>query len=345
MGISIYTVEGAVWACLSVSWLAIRLSASRSPLDESAVVLAAALALTNFACASLSTDSKNAQRLYFQVVFAAWVSLAYQVADCLSVPALSDKYLNSPGLGHFFSVFSVAVSLALLTVQMLVAGAAVPDVLWQGTEWTDVLVALAALFQACAFHGHPQSAEYAISVLIIIMSFSILALTCVCSLVVFPLSSGIGSLSVDQILQISSISLKVVCSGFALGLAYSSGSATWALPLVLLVPVALDTMMLIFESNYRELQGEQQHEASAPPQPQPTPRPPPQIPRPRLLPRPATPQPKPEVPATASIVFARPSAAPPEQGVSAFLVTSRIDQDALLFKNTRPLVARNKKMS
>jgi hypothetical protein len=363
MGISIYSVEGAVWACLTVSWLAIRNSASKSPLEEASLVVAAALAFTNLLCTSFSQERKATQRLYFQLIFAVWVAFAYEIADCLTASKLSDRYLNSPGIGRSLSIFSAAVSLALLTVQMLIAAAAVPELLWQGTEWTDVLVALAASFQACAHHGNPQSVEYALSVLVVMMSFCVLATTAVRLLAVFPPTFGIGLLSVDQILQIINISLKVVSSGFALGLAYSTGSPTWALPLVLFIPIALNTVVLIFESNYRELQGDQRAAQPRPtqPQPQPAPRPPqpqtlptprpvqpqpaPRLPQPRLPARPAVPQPQPESPATASLVYARQTPASPQPAVSDQFVTSRISQDALLFRNTRPLVAKNKKMS
>ena len=361
-GGTIYSVEGAVWACLTISWLVARLSLSKSPLEESVLIAGAALALGNLLCGSLANDREQGERLCFHMTFALWLFFVYAVAECLSTPALGDKLTLSPSLGSVLSVASVGLSLALLTIQTLVAGAAVSESLWAGAAWADAFLPLVASFQACA--SHTTASSMSLSALVLWTSFCVFTLFGIRFAFSLPLESKVGLITLDQFLEILSLSLKSCCTVFALVLAYANGKTTWALPAAFAVPLAIGTLKLIFKF----------------------------LPRPPLKTSAANPQERaetaPSAPPQSQVEAANPvyrqeepdyaPSAPPQSQVEAvktdyfayrqeaqhrmhhFLpknltaqsgqryfhsVASKIAQDALLFKNTHPFVHKTKKCS
>ena len=251
---AIYSVEGAVWGCLTVSWLAVRLSLSRSPLEEAALISAAVLGVSSLVCSSFSTSQEDTNRLYFNMLFAIWLAFVYETAECLTISSLGDKFLSASALGSVFPTASAAISLSLLTVQVLIAAAATSESVWRDCGWADATVVLVTSFQVCAQRTFFEDAalSWVFNSIIFLANAGILAVLGLRSLAQFPLSMGIQLLSAEQIMYITSISLIVLSSAFTLAAAYMSGTTLWALPVVLGIAISSSVWHLLFHTEYRE---------------------------------------------------------------------------------------------
>lgn len=295
-GATVYGVEGAVWGCFTGAWLALRLSLARSPVEEFALIPVAGLAV----CALLATSASGkaggalgVELALFHVAFGMWATLVYATAEGL----LNTEFARGVLENQTFAVASLAVSLSFLTIQTLVAAAAVrsPSV-WARTAWAKAVVVLVTTLHACTKHDSQQ--YLALSVIILWADF---AAACLEPFQQWglPLELGVGPLSAQQILDICSLSLQVVSSCFALGLAYASGRTQWALPPFLALPLAALVYDLVTGDNYRAM-------PSAPPE---------DLVRPAEQPARQQPQPQPQPPQKPGFVFPQIIPAPYQQPV------------------------------
>ena len=223
-------MEGAVFACLEASYLALRVNISRSPLEESALVPAAVLGILNLLCITLSSAPADTQKLNFHVVFAFWLFFLYCLVEC----SLSSSLTSSLSLNPF----AAAICLSILTVHMLVSAAPVLGVMWQGTAWADVFLALATSFHACVSHGTQQT--LGLAVFLLLLTFLSLALSALrAAYPYFPAAARLGGYNLSQILEILKVCSQALSLILALALAYLTSHTTWALPVVCLPPLAL----------------------------------------------------------------------------------------------------------
>lgn len=320
MSASIYAVEGAVFACLEASFLFLRASISPAPFEESVLVPAAVLGIANLILLSIAASPLDTQRLNFQVTFAFWLLFLYGIVEC----SISQQLANSLSLNPF----SAAVSLAMLTVHMLIAAAPARESPWTGTAWADISLVLIPGFHACASHGTPQTMGLAVFVLLtVFLSLAVVILRM--AYPYFPAAAGLGGYDVKQILEILKVCAQAVSVILALALAYLTGHTTWALPVVCLPLLAILSLQVWLQATHTENTDPSAPPASAvhdtqPSQAQPQVRPR-QAPAQDMFP----PRPAPY----------NPAAFPGVTGMSKFT------QDALLFKNTRTLINPGKKNS
>lgn len=323
MSASIYAVEGAVFACLEASFLFLRTNISKSPLEESTLVPAAVLGIANLILLSIAASPLDTQRLNFQASFAFWLLFLYGTVEC----SISQQLASSLSLNPF----SAAVSLAMLTVHMLIAAAPARESPWAGAAWADISLALIPAFHACASHGTPQTLGLAAFILLtVFLSLALVALRL--AYPYFPPAAGLGGYDVKQILEILKVCAQAVSAILALALAYLTGHTTWALPVVCLPLLAILSLQVWFQATHPENTDPSAPPASAihdaqPSQPQPQVRPR-QAPAQDMFP----PRPAPY----------NPAAFPGVPGVTGM---SKFTQDALLFKNTRTLINPGKKNS
>jgi hypothetical protein len=265
------------------------------------------------------------------------------------IHSLFTKYLlHSSNIGSVIPVMLAAVSVAMVTIQLLIGTAAVSESLWVETLWTDALAVLVPTFHACASHGTEQSLAF--TVIIFLCSF----------IIFFFMITGVNNLLQAGIL----LSTKVLSAIFTMAIAYTTGHTIWALPLVLFIPLAISSFQVFFNSSYsrqessqepaqetRAQQPAQETRAQQPVQEMPTQQPaapvqtPPDVAQRRFIP-------------SQHVIYhpqnrLRPPTVNPDahqapfnsQVITSLISTSRVAQDALLFKNTHPFVARNKKTS
>jgi len=322
----IYALEGAILSCLTVAYVVARGSLTRAPLEDAHLIPAAVLGIFALLCTTLAQKLERVQRLYFQVIFAFWLSLVYGLLEAFSVGALNVNPLTS------------AVSLAFLTVQMLIAAAAVSETMWDGVVWADLFIILVTWYHACLHHGTPQLLSAAV-VTCFVNSLSTALLFVRPFYEVFPDKVGTDKFSLQQILEILSASLKALAIVVGMAVAYSSGGTTWGFPVVLALPVVFVVRhTVLMPAKTVESQQQQQEtasqEESARPQEQPQ-RPPPYNPQ--------------------VFDFHMPTVRPPAQSQrqvffspAVFPTTMpapRLTPDALLFRNTRALINVTKKNS
>jgi hypothetical protein len=343
-------------------------------MEESILVPAAVLGVINLLRASLTTSETSGERFYFHMIFALWLAFVYEIIECLFIPDLLKKFMYSSSLGSVFSVVSVSISLALLTIQTLVAAAAVRENLWLGTSWTDAYIPIVATFHASVNHNSTQFMVFA--VIILHMSLCIFLLLIIRNTGVLPSTIQVGLLSIDEFFDIMSISFKIICSSFAIATAYIGNTTVWALPVALALPIFLNTFIFLFNFDFTKVRKVSRSRYTAPAGPSDyvidlnedsnePPSAPPQsafksvetkddifdVNEGRI---PLKKQPK------QHLVFLEKRDAHQRHSDQAVNktpykyhsgplffqnVASKIAQDALLFKNTRPLVHKNKKCS
>lgn len=221
----IYALEGAVLSCLTVAYTVARSGITQAPLEDAHIIPAAVLGIFVLLCTTLAQNLERVQRLYFHVIFAFWLSLVYGLVEAFSVGGLAVNPLTA------------AISLALLTVQTLIAAAAVSDTMWQGITWADLSLILITWYHACLHHGNPQLLSAAV-ITCFVNSLSVCLLVVRPFYELFPDQVGTDKFSLQQILEILSASLKALAVVLAICVAYVSGGTTWGLPVVLILPVA-----------------------------------------------------------------------------------------------------------
>lgn len=222
----IYSVEGAVLSCVTIAYLAARASLTSAPLEDAHLVPAAVLGIFALVCTTITPNVERVQRTYFHVIFAFWLSLAYGLVEAATAGAIQ------------VNTFSASVSLALLTVQVLIAAAAVSETLWHGSAWADLAVILITWFQACVSHA-TQGSLAAAGIMCFANGLSAALLYVRPFYQMFPEQAGTGAYSLQQILEILSASLKSLSVVLAIAIAYASGSTIWGLPVFLAIPMAV----------------------------------------------------------------------------------------------------------
>lgn len=325
----IYALEGAVLSCLAISYLVARASLTQAPLEDAHLIPGAVLGIFVLVCVTVTATPERVQRLYFHVIFGFWFSMVYGIMESFSVGAIQ------------INPFTASISLAFLTVQTLIAAAAVSETMWRGIAWADVSIILVTWFQACVNHETPQLLATA-AMICFVNSLSILILFSRLFYEIIPESIGTGGFSLQQILEILSASLKGLNIVLALALAYTSSSTTWALPVALAIPMAFVVKHTVLMPAKVEAPVDQPNEEAPPTKQQEAVRMPEQGTRP---------------PPYNSQLFQIhiPAAKQPAQQSrptffnQAMLPTTlpapRLTPDALLFKNTRALINVTKKNS
>jgi hypothetical protein len=223
---SIQAVEGAVWAALSASWLALRLSLGPARLDAWIVAPTACFAVVTLAMsAALPQYTRQVEEKFFQCAFGAWLASLCLALDASTSRGAQEAFLNDPWL----SVASVALSTAFATVQMLAAAGAAGDRMFAGQQdlWLDVYFLLVTAAQACAFRNSQQGAT---GVVIALNVFSVWGLGA--RMWKLPDQVNIGLVSLQTFLEIARYSLHVVTLLTALAAAYLANTTTFALAAV-----------------------------------------------------------------------------------------------------------------
>ena len=135
-GANIYTVEGLVFAAIGVAWWETfaSLVSSSVPLNTFAFCSIAVAAVANLGLSTLP-NGEIVQRLFMSVVMGITASYAYVVCQVLSGQSLQSDpvtqfYLGTGVAQSVLPVAGVAVSLALLATQTLIAAAAVSPDIW-----------------------------------------------------------------------------------------------------------------------------------------------------------------------------------------------------------------------
>lgn len=256
-GATVYGVEAAVWACFTGGWVALRSYLHRTPLEEFVLIPASAVAVCGLLATSMSKVPLTIELTLFQVSFGAWFTLAYALAEAFVTSQFAEFFLENMA----FAVASLAVSLAFVTIQTLITAAAIPQgtSIWRGSTWAKVALVLLTTLQAGTKHDTHETLAFA--VIVLWADFASLCLEPF-QLWKFPLSLGIGPLSAQQILDITSISLLCVSAGFAVGIGILSERTSFVLYVFLGLPLAVLLYNLIGEDNFRTV-------PSAPPPPQP----------------------------------------------------------------------------
>lgn len=255
-GATVYGVEAAVWACFTGGWVALRSYLHRTPLEEFALIPAAAVAVCGLLATSMSKAPLATELTLFQVSFGAWFTLVYAVVEAFVTSQFAEFFLQNMA----FAVASLAVSLAFSTIQTLITAAAIPQgtSVWTGSTWAKVALVLLTTLQAGTKHDTHETLAFAVIIL-----WADFASVCLepFQLWKFPLSMGIGLLSAQQILDIASVSLLCVSAGFAVGTGILSGRTSFVLSIFLGLPLAVLLYKLIGEDNFRAVP------SAPPPQP------------------------------------------------------------------------------
>lgn len=228
----IHFVEGAVWACFVGSWLALRVSFSRSPLEEFALAPQCIVAVCAALAATAVRSREGMLRTLFHLCFGSWLSQAYFIAELMLTENFRKGTLENQGL----AVVSLGLSLALSTVQTLIAGSGLKETRWREGTWALCTVVCTSSVQSAPWNGG------LLNVLWSIVAVS----TNLCSICLKPFQMGAipqeysaGGLSANQILDITSVALQATSAAVSLAAAYLNERNSWLLPAFLGAPLAL----------------------------------------------------------------------------------------------------------
>jgi hypothetical protein len=227
----IYTIEAAVWAALTFSWISLRAFLAGASLDAVVTCPPAALGLLYLALLVTSGGSaKDIKSCYFQTLFGFWMATLTLSLDLASSPLAWKSFLRDP----YFSLASVAVSQSFSTVQVLLAGAgASPDPFKAARgAWADVYVASSTVLQACCQSRAESSLQY------FLLFLSGACVTCVVTRsvaapLVLPGNNEIAHLAVESVLfasQMAAVISTLACAYYGqatvFALLIASGLAT-----------------------------------------------------------------------------------------------------------------------
>lgn len=225
----IQSVEGAVWAAFSASWLALRLYLGSARLDAWIIAPTASFALVNLGLgAGLPNFVRHFEEKFFQHAFGAWLAAVAMALDVSTSKSAHKALLADPWL----SVASVALSMAFSTIQMLIAAGAAGGRMFVGQNhlWTDSYFMLVTAAQACAFRASQPAAAGVVVALNVISVWGLGA-----RMWKLPDHVSIGLLSLQAFLEIARYSLHVVALITAAAAAYLAETTTFGL-LLLSVP-------------------------------------------------------------------------------------------------------------
>jgi len=254
-GVTIYAVEGAVWAALTAAWISLRLAMAASLADQSMLVSAALLSVFHLILSSALSDSPKTEEAYFNAVLPIFIAYAALVGDAAVSPARVDRAFFG-GLALF--LVPAAVSLAFLTVQTLLAAAAASrdGSPWKPEAmWLDGAILLTTAVQACLFQQHQLGIASTLLGLHIGFIVSLGA-----RLWKFSPDTMLGSISMPYFLEILHCCLIGVICALAIGGAYDSGTTVWALIVVLAPLMALSIVrVLAWPSQVAQSHSDEQH--------------------------------------------------------------------------------------
>ena len=162
-GATIYSVEGAVWGVLIFGWASARLSMADSLLDAAVTIPAAFAGVANLIACTLSDDSEAIQSSYFNIELPLWIVYASFVAEASSSTELTDTLFGYMA----FALVAAALSMSLLTVQLLLSAAAIGPRLWKDLVWMDATVILLTAFHAGLGRGAPNAYPVACAILVL----------------------------------------------------------------------------------------------------------------------------------------------------------------------------------
>jgi hypothetical protein len=266
-GVSAYAVEEVIWATLCGSWLILRYSISPAGADLWTVLPSAVMAFVNLLlCSSLPNLAHSIESKFFQFVFGHWLAALTSSIDIASSSKATSLVLADP----YFSMASLACSLALTTILMLSSAAAVSPEPWKCTPphlWADIFVIMSSSFQSWVLIEVNPGGSYAL------ISFSILTVAAVS--VKFWSFADVDlklPLTLSQILEIISFSLEFIASATAVGLAYTHGTTSFAFAVGLAIAYAALVYRLVAVLNEKKGTSSSSHSdenhASAPPDPE-----------------------------------------------------------------------------
>jgi hypothetical protein len=174
----LYAVEAWILAVLGWAWITLRVLIPRRPLAEELCVYSTLLVSTfTLMLCSVLRDRAEVLRAYLGFTLVLWTFLAYAIFDCLPLYDTGSRYVPDVanrtvlccpnqdvqamnravyfgGLGLF--LLPSSVTLALQTVQVLVAGAAyvsLRESVWPGNGWGYSLAALLSTAYFARFAG------------------------------------------------------------------------------------------------------------------------------------------------------------------------------------------------
>jgi len=221
--ISAYSVEGAVWAAFTWSWLSLRLYVSPADLDAWILAPGSCFAVVSLAlCCTFPLQSGKIEASFFQVAFGTWLACLVAVVELGTTTAARQRYLPDPWL----SVASLAVSLAFCTVQTLLSAASVaPDFFVDPRHlWADTYLLLATAFYAALFRETQLAASAAV------LAANLLAMASLgAKLWKLPANAIVGTVTVQVFLESFLFASQLAALIAALGGAYAAGMTSFAL--------------------------------------------------------------------------------------------------------------------
>lgn len=255
---SIQSVEGAVWAAFSASWLSLRLYIGGARLDAWIVAPTASFAVVTLVLSAvLPLYVREFEKKFFQHAFGAWLASVSLALDAATSKGAQQAFLADPWL----SVASVALSAAFATVQMLAAAGAAGNAMFagQGGLWVDSYFLLVTAAQACAFRSSQPGAAA------LIIAFNVMSVWGLgARMWKLPEHVSVGAVSLHAFLEIARYALHVVTLITAAAAAYLADTTTFGL-LVLSVPgLAAGALQLAQAVRPAEQVGAGSSEPSAP---------------------------------------------------------------------------------
>ena len=224
--VMIYALEAAVWGALTAAWLSLRLALTPSLADQSVLVAAIALAVLHLLLSSALDDSPQTEDAYFCALFPLWVLYA-----CMAIEAATSPLKLNAALfgGLFLYQVAAAISLSILTVQVLLSAAAVArgGVIWKSSAlWLDHTLLLLSTLHACL--SRESSLEFA-SVLLGLQIIFIGTL----GLRLWNFEAVFGTLPLSHIFEILHASVAGVLGILTVAAAYKARTTAWVLPVVI----------------------------------------------------------------------------------------------------------------
>ena len=231
-GVTVYAVEAFVWSALAVAWISTRLALSSSPVDQGIMIFAAVLSLCNLVACSVLPDSDAVEDAYFSVIFPLWITYTYIVVELLNADSDSRASMEKAWFGGLFaSLAACALSLAFLTIQTLMAAAAIHEKLWSNSAWIDISVVFLTTVQT-SLCRQSDAGTAMFSIVFILNFFTILLM--VPRLFQLPVPyNEIWGIQVASVVGYASVTLEGASSALTFGIAVSRGTTTWVLPILL----------------------------------------------------------------------------------------------------------------
>ena len=212
----IYSIEGAVWGALTAAWVSARLALAPSATDYATLISAVSASVVNLVASSTLANSEEVHAAYFNIVFSLWITYAYVVTEVGSAVSDARTSLEKSFFGGMYlPLIAAAISLSFLTVQMLIAAAAIHQRLWESLAWLDIAIVFINTAQASVWKQSPlYPAVILFSTLIVILS-------------VPRWSSDFFSDRWILWSEYASVTISCACSAYTLGVALSLGTTTW----------------------------------------------------------------------------------------------------------------------